>query len=75
MTEGNGVTMTALITIPMSIGTMPPMTLTRALASLEAYWINVLHLPGVPNAEARDLSNYTVVDIYLKLKQVEEKRL
>ena len=55
--------------------TMPLPTLDRAIAQLETYWRDVLKLTGVPNIEARDLTNYTVVDTYLKLIQVRESRV
>lgn len=58
-----------------SVLTMPACTVERALASMEAYWRDVLKLPGVPNIEARDLSNYTVVDTYLEIKRVQESRV
>lgn len=58
-----------------TIATMPAITLERALQSMEDYWTNVLHLPGVPNTAARALSNYTVVDTYLKMKSIQESRL
>lgn len=46
--------------------------LERAIAAAETYWRDVLRLPGVPNIEARNLTNYTVVDSYLKLLSLRE---
>lgn len=54
---------------------MPVPKLQAALASLEHYWSCVLHLPGVPNVEARNLGNYSVVDTYVALKKVLESKV
>lgn len=56
------------------MNTMSNEQLCRAIASAEKYWRDVLHLPGVPNAEARNVSNYTIVDNYLMLKRIEQER-
>lgn len=50
-------------------------TILNALTALEKYWRDVLKLPGVPNTEARDITNYTVVDNYLRLKEILEMEI
>lgn len=56
------------------MNTMTPDQLCRAIQSAEDYWTRILKLPGVPNAEARTVSNYTIVDNYLMLKRIEQER-
>lgn len=55
--------------------TMTSNQLQRAITAAETYWRDVLKLPGVPNVEARDVSNYTIVDNYLMLKRIEAERV